>query len=182
MIRTATHPRLRIGPPDQACASFGHINGAVAAAASSCSRCSTSTGSLGGLPDDLNDLFAVAYEEDKTRIHSNSWGTRWHRLAVACIMRSQNSYVHSAHRDLTICFAAGNDEIDENANRIVDAGSSARLAPPRTALPSVLRRASARRARLMAASVPVIFPVDPPLATIHRRTTPRGLPPSAAAA
>ena len=33
-----------------------------------------SGGGLGGIPDDLHDLFEPAFN-DKARVHTNSWGT-----------------------------------------------------------------------------------------------------------
>ena len=33
------------------------------------------SGGLGGLPNDLNDLFQTPYDDDGARVHTNSWGS-----------------------------------------------------------------------------------------------------------
>jgi hypothetical protein len=80
-----------------------------------------SGGHLGGLPDDLHDLFAAPYQTDGARVHSNSWGS-----PAAGAYTSNSNEVDDFvwnNRDMVICFAAGNDGKDSRATGIVDAGS-----------------------------------------------------------
>jgi serine protease AprX len=63
-----------------------------------------SNGGLGGLPNDLNDLFAQAYN-DGARIHTNSWGSD---AAGAYTTSSQQVDEFIYYNDMTILFAAGN--------------------------------------------------------------------------
>lgn len=78
-------------------------------------------GGLGGLPENLNDLFLQPYENDKARVHTNSWGgATFGRYTQDS--REVDEFVYQ-HRDCVICFAAGNDGKDANANGVIDAGS-----------------------------------------------------------
>jgi len=80
-----------------------------------------STGHLGGLPDDLHDLFTTPYQTDGARVHTNSWGS-----AVSGAYTSNSNDVDDFvwnNRDMVICFAAGNDGKDSQSRGIVDAGS-----------------------------------------------------------
>ena len=64
---------------------------------------------LGGLPNDLNDAFQVAYD-DGARIHTNSWGCPYNYCQNK--YDTQSSQVDEFmwnHPDMTILFAAGND-------------------------------------------------------------------------
>lgn len=78
-------------------------------------------GGLGGLPNDLHQLFQPPYTDDGARVHSNSWGgaaagaytTEAHEL---------DDFVWN-HRDLVVVFAAGNEGTDRNADGIIDTGS-----------------------------------------------------------
>jgi len=88
-------------------------------------------GRLGGLPFDLNNLFRPPYEQDGARVHTNSWGSPSQQLAGV--------YNHNAeevdqfvfrNRDCVICFSAGNEGTDGNANGQVDGTS---ITPPATA-------------------------------------------------
>ncbi len=88
-----------------------------------------SGGGLGGLPDDLTDLFNPPYTTDKARIHTNSWGSTSNFGVYDSQAEELDAFVHT-HRDLLICFAAGNDGIDKNADGQIDAGS---VTPPGTA-------------------------------------------------
>jgi serine protease AprX len=88
-----------------------------------------SSGGLSGLRDDLHDLFRTPYEQDGARIHTNSWGS-----TVGDGSYNQNSlelddFVWS-HRDCVICFSAGNEGTDRDANGQIDAMS---ITPPGTA-------------------------------------------------
>ena len=81
-----------------------------------------SSGGLGGLPDDLHDLFGTPYEQDSARIHTNSWGS-----IIGDGSYNQNAFELDDfvwnHRDCVICFSAGNEGTDGNANGQVDAMS-----------------------------------------------------------
>ena len=79
-----------------------------------------STGGLGGIPNDLHDLFAPAYN-DKARVHTNSWGSTIPGLPYSQSSREIDDFVWH-HQDCVICFSAGNDGIDSNADGIVDEG------------------------------------------------------------
>jgi subtilisin family serine protease len=84
---------------------------------------------LGGLPADLNDLFKTPYTTDKARIHTNSWGSTGNFGVYDQQAHEVDQFVHE-HRDMLICFAAGNEGIDRNANGVIDPGS---VTPPGTA-------------------------------------------------
>ncbi|MBA4026837.1 MAG: flagellar hook-length control protein FliK [Cyanobacteria bacterium DS3.002] len=75
------------------------------------------SGGLDGLPDDLNDLFSPAYQ-DNARIHTNSWGSAVYGVYTDN-SRETDSFIWE-HRDFVICFAAGNEGADKNANGEVD--------------------------------------------------------------
>jgi serine protease AprX len=78
-------------------------------------------GGLGGIPDDLNELFLVPYRDDGARIHSNSWGSSANgRYTVNS--KEVDEFVWN-HRDCVICFSAGNDGTDNNKDGVIDAGS-----------------------------------------------------------
>jgi subtilisin family serine protease len=69
-----------------------------------------SQGALGGLPDDLHDLFLPPYQNDGARIHSNSWGSSL--KTDGGVYNSNSSEVEDFvwnHRDCVICFASGNE-------------------------------------------------------------------------
>ncbi len=77
---------------------------------------------LGGLPDNVQDLFKQAYTAG-ARIHSDSWG---YGTNVA------GRYVYDAvdadgymwtNQNFLAVFAAGNDGIDKNSDGVIDAGS-----------------------------------------------------------
>ncbi|MBW4500457.1 MAG: S8 family serine peptidase [Scytonema hyalinum WJT4-NPBG1] len=78
-------------------------------------------GELGGLADDLNNLFKVPYENDGARVHTNSWGgPAFGRYTIDSQQVDQFVW---EHRDMVICFAAGNDGVDINGNGVIDNGS-----------------------------------------------------------
>src|SRR5439155_9321918 len=64
-------------------------------------------GNLGGLPEDLSQLFTPPYQTDKARIHTNSWGSVGNFGVYDQQAREVDQFVHD-HRDMLICFAAGN--------------------------------------------------------------------------
>ena len=86
-------------------------------------------GRLGGLPNDLNDLFDQPYTTDKARIHSNSWGSTGNFGVYDHQAREVDQFVHQ-HRDMLICFAAGNEGTDKNSDGKIDPNS---ITPPGTA-------------------------------------------------
>jgi serine protease AprX len=88
-----------------------------------------SGGNLGGLPDDLNDLFTPPYKTDGARIHSNSWGSTGNFGVYDQQAQDLDTFVFK-NRDMLICFAAGNEGTDGNANGQVDPNS---VTPPGTA-------------------------------------------------
>ncbi|MEA5572016.1 S8 family serine peptidase [Calothrix sp. UHCC 0171] len=78
-------------------------------------------GGLGGIPNDLNDLFKVPYNDDHARVHTNSWGaSKAGKYDLNC--QQVDKFVWE-NRDIVICFAAGNDGRDRDNNGIVDNGS-----------------------------------------------------------
>jgi serine protease AprX len=84
---------------------------------------------LGGLPDDLNDLFKTPYTTDKARIHTNSWGSTGNFGVYDQQAHEVDQFIDE-HRDMLICFAAGNEGVDHNADGQIDLGS---VTPPGTA-------------------------------------------------
>ena len=86
-------------------------------------------GGLGGLPADLHDLFTDPYNNDGARIHTNSWGSTVGDGSYDAQASEVDDFVWN-HRDMLICFAAGNEGRDANARGIIDSGS---LTPPGTA-------------------------------------------------
>ena len=84
---------------------------------------------LGGLPDDLHDLFNTPYTKDKARIHTNSWGSVGNFGVYDQQADELDDFVYE-HRDMLICFAAGNEGVDKNANGQIDVNS---VTPPGTA-------------------------------------------------
>jgi hypothetical protein len=87
-----------------------------------------SGGGLGGLPADLNDLFTTPYN-DGARIHSNSWGSTIGDGSYDAQASEVDDFVWN-HRDMLICFAAGNAGADASSRGVIDNGS---LTPPGTA-------------------------------------------------
>ncbi len=78
-------------------------------------------GELAGIPIDLTDLFGPPYRNDHARVHTNSWGPGDPGLPYDSLAQEIDDFVWN-HPDLVICFAAGNEGIDGNANGIVDLG------------------------------------------------------------
>lgn len=75
---------------------------------------------LYGIPDDLRDLFAQAYDAG-ARIHTNSWGAN-----VAGVYNANSREVDEfvwTHPDMLILFSAGNAGRDVDANGAIDADS-----------------------------------------------------------
>lgn len=76
--------------------------------------------SLWGLPDDLADLFAAAYQAG-ARIHTNSWGSSSAGEYTA-EARTVDTFMWD-HRDILILFSAGNEGEDSDANGVIDPDS-----------------------------------------------------------
>ena len=87
-----------------------------------------SGGRLGGLPDDLHDLFLPPYQNDGAHIHTNSWGGAGDGSYNANCTEVDDFMWN--HRDLLICFAAGNEGVDSSGVGHIDPGS---VSPPGTA-------------------------------------------------
>ena len=88
-----------------------------------------SGGGLGGLPADLHDLFTTPYNNDGARTHSNSWGSTIGDGSYDSQASEVDDFVWN-HRDMLICFAAGNAGADASSRGVIDNGS---LTPPGTA-------------------------------------------------
>lgn len=89
------------------------------------------SGNLGGLPDNLNNLFRPPYQDDQARVHTNSWGSVGPDVGGLYNQnaREVDEFVWN-NRDCVICFSAGNEGQDANANGQIDAMS---VTPPSTA-------------------------------------------------
>ena len=72
---------------------------------------------LFGIPDDLNTMFAQAYENG-SRVHTNSWGSdAAGQYTVSAQQADQASYTY---QDLVILFAAANEGADNDGDGEVD--------------------------------------------------------------
>ncbi|GAA1059922.1 S8 family serine peptidase [Agromyces bracchium] len=78
-----------------------------------------SGGGLGGIPADLTDLFQPTYD-DGARVHTNSWGSTIPGLPYSPSSREIDAFVWN-NPDQVICFAAGNDGVDGDADGAIDA-------------------------------------------------------------
>jgi subtilisin family serine protease len=74
------------------------------------------------LPPNLNDLFIQPYENDGARVHSNSWGNVKGDGSYSQQAREVDEFVWN-HRDMVICFAAGNDAADQSGSGKIATGS-----------------------------------------------------------
>ena len=129
--------------------------------------CSDSSGALVGIPHDLETLFDQPYAADKARIHTNSWGTPLPGDL------DQGEYDGSAtdidkfvwdHKDMVICFAAGNDGMDMDRNGVVDGrqiGSEASAKNCITVAASENLRPEVTEVYSDFGQGPVKFPVNP---------------------
>jgi subtilisin family serine protease len=79
-----------------------------------------SGGGLGGLPDDLNDLFRAAYTNG-ARIHSDSWGAA-NAGYYDTDSRNLDMFVWS-NKNMLVVVAAGNEGIDGDSDGVVDLDS-----------------------------------------------------------
>ncbi|MEV6004674.1 S8 family serine peptidase [Streptomyces griseomycini] len=81
-----------------------------------------SNGNLGGIPDDLRDLFEPPYRDDGARVHTNSWGPRQPGLPYGSSGFEVDDMVWR-NPDLVICFAAGNSGHDRDRDGVIDTAS-----------------------------------------------------------
>jgi len=81
-----------------------------------------STGNLGGIPTDLHELFRPPYDDDKARVHTNSWGDRRRGQPYSQSSKEIDDFVWT-RQDCVICFAAGNSGFDGNKDGVIDPGS-----------------------------------------------------------
>ncbi len=89
-----------------------------------------SNGGLGGLPDDLDNLFEPPYSNDGARVHTNSWGSTVGDGRYNSNSREVDEFVWE-HRDCVICFSAGNEGVDHiTESGVIDPKS---ITPPATA-------------------------------------------------
>nr|KMM67516.1 kp-43 peptidase [Coccidioides posadasii RMSCC 3488] len=77
-------------------------------------------GNLGGIPDDLTQLFIQPYNEDNARIHTNYWGSTSGRQLPYDASSSEIDRFVWEHPDIVVLFAAGNDGIDIDRNGVID--------------------------------------------------------------
>jgi serine protease AprX len=118
-------------------------------------------GGLGGLPDDLGDLFLAPYQNDHARIHTNSWGSVVGNGAYSSNSRELDDFVWK-HRDCVVCFSAGNEANDVDADGRVRERSAT---PPGTAKNCITVGASENLrpeiTRTYGSMWPPDFPADP---------------------
>jgi len=114
---------------DGASASLGSIRGTAPKAQLVFQSVLDSQGGLGGLPDDLHDLFLPPYQNDQARIHTNSWGSQVGDGSYDQNANEIDDFVWT-HRDCVICFAAGNEGRDSHAVGRINPMS---VTPPATA-------------------------------------------------
>ncbi|HEX8520495.1 MAG TPA: S8 family serine peptidase, partial [Pseudonocardia sp.] len=106
---------------DGTSATMGDVRGTAPRARLVLQSLLSAGGGLGGIPVDLHDLFGPPYDDDGARVHTNSWGSVTPGLPYSASSREIDDMVWT-HPDLVICFAAGNDGTDANANGVVDPG------------------------------------------------------------
>jgi hypothetical protein len=80
------------------------------------------SGGLRGIPADLHDLFHDPYATDGARVHTNSWGATVGDGSYDANARELDDFVWN-HRDLVVCFAAGNSGRDNSQTGHIDGGS-----------------------------------------------------------
>ncbi|KAL9130806.1 MAG: hypothetical protein Q9217_001109 [Psora testacea] len=143
------------------------VQGTAPEAALVMQACSNRDGALTGIPHDLEILFNQPYSSDKARVHTNSWGT-----PLSPDLK-QGEYDSAAtdidqfiwdHKDMVICFAAGNDGMDMDRNGVVDArqiGSEAAAKNCITVGASENRRPDVTNVYSDFGDGPIKFPVNP---------------------
>ena len=93
------------------------IQGAAPAASLIVQSVLDANGQLGGLPDDLHDLFLPPFRDDGVRIHTNSWGGPANG-GYSANSGEVDDFVFN-NRDFVVCFAAGNDGKDTAGTGVV---------------------------------------------------------------
>jgi serine protease AprX len=136
--------------------SDGPVRGTAPAAKLVLQSVLDSGGGLGGLPADLGDLFGPPYKTDKARIHSNSWGSVGSFGVYDQQARELDDFVFT-HRDILICFSAGNDGSDKDSNGQIDPNS---VSPPGTAKNCLTVGASENNRPNQALTYGRAFPAD----------------------
>lgn len=86
-------------------------------------------GGLVGIPTDLHDLFDTPYAADQARVHTNSWSNTTGNGEYNSECHDLDDFVWN-HRDMVVCFAAGNEGVDSNSDGQIDRNS---IKPPSTA-------------------------------------------------
>ncbi len=120
-----------------------------------------SNGGLGGIPNDLHDLFNPPYANNKARIQTNSWGSG--PGAYSPSSNEIDDFIWN-HPDCVICFAAGNDGSDGNSNGGVDNGS---IAGEASAKNCISVGASENNRAKFAATYGAYWPQDFPANPLH---------------
>lgn len=131
-------------------------------------------GGLGGLPDDLADLFGPPYTTDKARVHTNSWGSTVGDGSYNSNSRELDTFVWE-HRDCVICFSAGNEGTDSDADGQINPKS---VTPPGTAKNCITIGASENRRPTISDTYgewwPNDFPANP-ISTDKMANNPEGM-------
>jgi serine protease AprX len=133
-----------------------------------------SGGGLGGLPADLRVLFQKPYATDKARVHSNSWSNTQGDGEYNIECQELDDFVWN-HRDMVICFAAGNEGVDSDGNGLVNANS---IKPPSTAKNCITVGATENNRPTMTWTYGSAWPSDfpaPPISTDRVANNPEGL-------
>lgn len=87
-----------------------------------------SGGGLGGIPNNLNDLFNPPYG-DGARLHTNSWGGPTGIIGGVYQYGGYTTFAQQvdqftwSRKDMVVLFAAGNEGTDRNANGVIDPDS-----------------------------------------------------------
>jgi subtilisin family serine protease len=133
-----------------------------------------SSGGLDGIPADLRMLFQKPYTTDKARVHSNSWSNITGDGEYNSECHELDDFVWN-HRDMVICFAAGNEGVDSDANGLVNANS---IKPPSTAKNCITIGATENHRPTMTptygSSFPGDFPANP-ISTDRMANNPEGM-------
>ncbi|HEX8557527.1 MAG TPA: S8 family serine peptidase [Pyrinomonadaceae bacterium] len=107
---------------DGTSATLGSVRGAAPRARLVFQSVLDGAGRLRGIPLDLNDLFSPPYNDDGARVHTNSWGDRRGDGSYKQRSREVDEFVRE-HRDMFVCFSAGNEGRDGSSSGVVDPGS-----------------------------------------------------------